>query len=107
MDKIISTYIPLPGSLVKRGPSEVSFSRLKLVIGTTSNSNDDAYFMGGRTTFRHCVIESPVNTAMYVINVAPEKEGTFLLFQVCVLNGLESCHRLIAFQVHSPCYLQQ
>ena len=55
--------------------------------------------MGGRTTFRHCVIESPVNTAMFVINVAPEKEGTFLLFQVCVLNGLESCHRLIAFEV--------
>ena len=58
--------------------------------------------MGGRTTFRHCVIESPVNTAMHVVNVAPDKEGTFLFFQVCILNGLESCHKLITFKVISP-----
>ena len=58
--------------------------------------------MGGRTTFRHCVIESPVNTAMHVVNVATEKEGTFLFFQVCILNGLESCHKLITFKVISP-----
>ena len=87
------------GSLVKFGPGDVSIRRLKLVIGKTSNSDDDAYFLGGRTTVRHCLIESPVNTAMFVINEEKATEGTHLLLQVCVINGLESCQRLIAFDV--------
>ena len=87
------------GSLVKFGPGDVLIRRLKLVIGKSSNSDDDAYFLGGGTTVRHCLIESPVNTAMFVINEEKATEGTHLLLQVCVINGLESCQRLIAFDV--------
>ena len=62
------------------------------------DAEDDAYFMEGHTFMEEVVIESPVNTAMFVISPGFLQE-TMVKFVHCFFDGLESCRRMIAFQV--------
>ncbi len=89
----------ISGSLVKHSKGMLILRRLKLQIGTTPESDDDAYFIEGDTLIRQCVVESPVDTAMFVISRSSEVP-TCLSIDLSVLDGQETCKRLIAFEVH-------
>lgn len=91
----------ISGSFVKWGMERLMFRRLKLEIGLDIDANDDAYFMEGSTVMENVVIESPVNTAMYVIspNFLQQTEVTF---KHCIFDGLENCRRMIAFEGTRP-----
>jgi hypothetical protein len=52
--------------------------------------------MDGRTIIEGCVIECLVNTGFYIISGDHE---TVLTFTHCIIDGLESCKRMVTFQV--------
>lgn len=91
----------ISGSIVKWGSSAVLLKRLKLEVGLDIDSNEDIYFMDGVTVLEDCVIESPVNTCMYVIspNFATE---TTVKFRHCIFDGLGNCKRMLCFQGPRP-----
>ena len=88
----------ISGSLVKWGRGQLVLRRLKLEIGVDIDSDDDVYLMEGSTVIDRCVIESPVNTCIYVISDSKDVE-TKLDIRYCHLDGLENCRRMICFQV--------
>jgi hypothetical protein len=88
----------ISGSLVKWGDGNAIFKRLKLEVGVDIDSDDDIYLMEGTTILENCVVESPVNTCIYVISSGIQSE-TALKVKHCIFDGLESCRRMICFQV--------
>ena len=52
--------------------------------------------MGGNTFIDYCVVECTVNTGIYVISTNAE---TVLNVSNSIMDGLESCKRMITFKV--------
>ena len=88
----------ISGSIGKWGDGTLRLFRLKLRIGDKPESLDNAYFIEGHTLLENCIVESPVNTAMYVINKDRTKP-TSLDVSYSLLNGMEKAQRMIYFEV--------
>ena len=59
--------------------------------------------MEGKTVLTNVVIESPVNTAIYVISPSV-LHTTEVTFKNCIFDGLENCRRMIAFEVRGTTF---
>ena len=88
---------------MKWGPGTVTFRHLKLEIGVDIDSDDDVYLMEGNTVIESCIVESPVNTAIYLMSAGSILSGsTGLDLKYCILDGMENCRRMICFQGSHP-----
>ena len=88
----------ISGSLCKWGEGSLRLFRLKLEIGVAKEDASNAYLLEGHTVIENCVIASPVNTAVYVINKDLFRP-TSLEVNYCVVDGMENAERLFCFEV--------
>jgi len=78
------------GSIRVEAARKVSFKRLKLEVGQDAESAEAVHIVRGELHLDSCLVEAVSNTAFYVSG-----EGASLYLKLSVLDGLESCQRLV------------
>jgi len=87
------------GTIKVTAKQKVTFKRIKLEVGSTPECGDAMHLTCGRVELQGCLVEATVNT-LWVLQA-----GAALQAQFCVVDGLESCQRMISLQ-GSGCSLE-